>query len=87
MVKESDFAGTLPFVSPEQTGRVNRAVDWRSDLWAMGVVLYQMATGQLPFISAEARRAGAGAPHHHPHAHCSLHCHPHCPPSCCRPAS
>ena len=47
------FRGTLSFASPEQTGRVNRAVDARSDLYSVGVVLYQMMTGKLPFVSEQ----------------------------------
>ncbi|MEQ8471129.1 MAG: ATP-binding sensor histidine kinase [Marinoscillum sp.] len=43
--------GTLPYISPEQTGRVNHAVDYRSDLYSFGVVLYELFTGQLPFES------------------------------------
>lgn len=41
--------GVLPYLSPEQTGRMNRAIDTRSDLYAVGVVFYQMLTGRLPF--------------------------------------
>jgi predicted ATPase/signal transduction histidine kinase len=41
--------GTLPYMSPEQTGRMNRAVDSRSDLYSLGVTFYQMLTGRLPF--------------------------------------
>jgi len=40
--------GTLPFMSPEQTGSMNRAVDSRSDLYSLGVLLYQTVTGALP---------------------------------------
>ena len=47
------FQGTLAFVSPEQTGRVNRGVDYRSDLYSLGAVMYQMLTGKLPFVSEE----------------------------------
>jgi predicted ATPase/signal transduction histidine kinase/CheY-like chemotaxis protein len=44
-------AGTLPFISPEQTGLLNRVVDARSDLYSLGVLLYQMVTSRLPFLS------------------------------------
>ncbi|WP_438024890.1 AAA family ATPase [Sorangium sp. So ce233] len=42
-------AGTLAYVAPEQTGRMNRSVDARSDLYSFGVTLYQLLTGVLPF--------------------------------------
>ena len=45
--------GTLAYLSPEQTGRMNRAVDTRSDLYSLGVTLYQLFTGQLPFTAAD----------------------------------
>ena len=40
-------------MAPEQTGRMNRSVDARSDLYAVGVTLYQMLTGTLPFSASE----------------------------------
>src|ERR1700742_2132138 len=42
------IAGTLAYMAPEQTGRMNRSVDSRSDLYALGVTFYEMVTGQLP---------------------------------------
>src|SRR5271166_621558 len=47
------IAGTLAYMAPEQTGRMNRSVDSRSDLYALGVTFYQMLTGRLPFIATE----------------------------------
>lgn len=43
--------GTLAYMAPEQTGRMNRRVDRRSDLYSAGIVLYEILTGQLPFIA------------------------------------
>src|SRR5262249_49335402 len=48
------IAGTLAYMAPEQTGRMNRSVDSRSDLYALGVTFYQMLTGALPFTATEA---------------------------------
>ena len=61
------IAGTLAYMAPEQTGRMNRSIDSRSDLYALGVTLYQMLTGACPLrrpipwngctaISPESRR-------------------------------
>jgi serine/threonine protein kinase len=47
------IAGTLAYMSPEQTGRMNRSIDTRSDLYSLGVTLYQMLTGGLPFTAAD----------------------------------
>ncbi len=47
------IAGTLAYMSPEQTGRTNRSVDSRSDLYSVGVTLYQILTGVLPFAAAD----------------------------------
>lgn len=45
--------GTLPYLSPEQTGRMNRAVDYRSDFYALGVTFYELLGGRLPFASQD----------------------------------
>src|SRR5262245_22298488 len=47
------IAGTLAYMAPEQTGRMNRSIDSRSDLYALGVTFYQLLTGVLPFSAAE----------------------------------
>src|SRR5258708_14256777 len=47
------LAGTLAYMAPEQTGRMNRCVDCRSDLYALGVTLYEMLTGNLPFTASD----------------------------------
>ena len=41
--------GTLAYISPEQTGRMNRSIDYRSDYYSLGVSFYQLLTGQVPF--------------------------------------
>ncbi|MCB0167944.1 MAG: serine/threonine-protein kinase PknK, partial [Anaerolineae bacterium] len=46
--------GTLPYMSPEQTGRMNRAVDYRTDFYSLGITLYELLSGQLPFQSQDA---------------------------------
>jgi PAS domain S-box-containing protein len=47
------IAGTLAYMAPEQTGRMNRSVDSRSDLYALGVTFYQMLIGELPFTASD----------------------------------
>ncbi|MDI9636474.1 AAA family ATPase [Geitlerinema splendidum] len=43
--------GTLAYLAPEQTGRMNRGIDYRSDFYSLGVTLYQLLTGTLPYSS------------------------------------
>jgi PAS domain S-box-containing protein len=47
------IAGTLAYMAPEQTGRMNRSIDSRSDLYSLGILFYQMLTGDLPFAAAD----------------------------------
>src|ERR1700747_3737828 len=47
------IAGTLAYMAPEQTGRMNRSIDSRSDLYSLGVTFYEMLTGVLPFIASD----------------------------------
>ena len=57
--------GTLPFASPEQSGSMNRPVDGRSDLYSLGITLYRLASGVLPFSAGDA----LGWAHAHMTAH------------------
>ena len=57
--EESEFKaagaleGTLAYIAPEQTGRMNRSLDHRADLYSLGVTLYELFTGELPHESAD----------------------------------
>ncbi|MGZ3237083.1 MAG: ATP-binding protein, partial [Burkholderiaceae bacterium] len=57
--KASSLEDTLPeqqdlaYISPEQTGRMNHVVDYRSDYYSLGIVFYELLTGRLPFISED----------------------------------
>ncbi|MBD2209082.1 AAA family ATPase [Nostoc linckia FACHB-104] len=46
--------GTLAYISPEQTGRMNRGIDYRTDFYSLGVTFFELLTGQLPFTSTDA---------------------------------
>ena len=43
--------GTLAYISPEQTGRMNRSIDYRTDFYSLGATFYEMLTGSLPFAA------------------------------------
>ena len=45
--------GTLAYISPEQTGRMNRAIDYRTDFYSLGVTFYEILTNQLPFTTTD----------------------------------
>ncbi|MBC7955122.1 MAG: serine/threonine protein kinase, partial [Cytophagales bacterium] len=51
---QSEIAGTLAYIAPEQTGRTGRPVDQRADLYALGATLYEVATGEPPFKGHDA---------------------------------
>ena len=49
----NQLEGTLAYISPEQTGRMNRGIDYRTDFYSLGVTFYEMLAGQLPFQSTD----------------------------------
>ncbi|HWT80138.1 MAG TPA: serine/threonine-protein kinase PknK, partial [Candidatus Methylomirabilis sp.] len=49
----ADMKGNLAYVSPEQTGRMNRSVDYRTDFYSLGATFYQLLTGRLPFVAED----------------------------------
>ncbi|MCB1191379.1 MAG: AAA family ATPase [Leptospiraceae bacterium] len=49
--KIENIEGTLPYISPEQTGRMNRNIDYRTDFYSLGITFYEMFTGKLPYFS------------------------------------
>ncbi len=51
LANPQQLEGTLAYMSPEQTGRMNRTLDYRSDFYSLGVTFYEMLTGKLPFQS------------------------------------
>jgi len=53
IVNPNLLEGTLAYISPEQTGRMNRAIDYRTDFYSLGVTFYEMLTNQLPFNTTD----------------------------------
>ncbi|MFB2917132.1 trifunctional serine/threonine-protein kinase/ATP-binding protein/sensor histidine kinase [Aerosakkonema funiforme] len=54
LVNPHVLEGTLAYISPEQTGRMNRGIDYRTDFYSLGVTFYELLTGELPFSSNDA---------------------------------
>ncbi|MBI3229200.1 MAG: AAA family ATPase [Burkholderiales bacterium] len=54
LVSPQILHGNLAYISPEQTGRMNRAIDYRSDFYSLGVSFYRLLTGELPFNATDA---------------------------------
>jgi len=65
MTAGSAIEGTIAYVAPEQTGRMNRSIDNRSDLYSLGITLYELITGQHPF-------SGITDPMEMTHAHLAI---------------
>ncbi|MEH2213727.1 trifunctional serine/threonine-protein kinase/ATP-binding protein/sensor histidine kinase [Nostoc sp.] len=53
LINPNVLEGTLAYISPEQTGRMNRGIDYRTDFYSLGVTFYELLTGVLPFQSKE----------------------------------
>ncbi|HTN92089.1 MAG TPA: AAA family ATPase, partial [Sorangium sp.] len=53
LVHDGLIEGTLAYMAPEQTGRMNRWIDERTDLYSLGVTFYEMLTGTLPFHASD----------------------------------
>jgi len=51
LTNPNQLEGTVAYMSPEQTGRMNRIVDYRSDFYSLGMTFYEMLTGKLPFVT------------------------------------
>jgi serine/threonine protein kinase len=47
------LCGTMSYLSPEQTGRMNRSIDYRTDFYSLGITFYQLLTNELPFTSSD----------------------------------
>ena len=53
LVNPNVLEGTLAYISPEQTGRMNRGIDYRTDFYSLGVTFFELLTGKLPFASSD----------------------------------
>ncbi|NER36089.1 MAG: AAA family ATPase [Oscillatoria sp. SIO1A7] len=53
LINPNVLEGTLAYISPEQTGRMNRGIDYRTDFYSLGVTFFELLTGELPFASSD----------------------------------
>lgn len=53
IINPEALEGSISYISPEQTGRMNRSIDYRSDIYSLGVTLYELLTGELPFHTTD----------------------------------
>ena len=53
LINPNVLEGTLAYTSPEQTGRMNRGIDYRTDFYSLGVTFFELLTGKLPFASSD----------------------------------
>ncbi|MEH2213728.1 trifunctional serine/threonine-protein kinase/ATP-binding protein/sensor histidine kinase [Nostoc sp.] len=53
LINPNGLEGTLAYISPEQTGRMNRGIDYRTDFYSLGVTFYELLAGKLPFESKD----------------------------------
>ncbi|MBN3944838.1 ATP-binding sensor histidine kinase [Nostoc sp. NMS9] len=53
LISPNVLEGTLAYISPEQTGRMNRGIDYRTDFYSLGITFYELLTGELPFQSKD----------------------------------
>ncbi|NES03948.1 MAG: serine/threonine protein kinase, partial [Okeania sp. SIO2F4] len=53
LISPNVLEGTLAYISPEQTGRMNRGIDYRTDFYSLGVTFFELLTGKLPFESSD----------------------------------
>ncbi|MBL1201179.1 MAG: AAA family ATPase [Nostoc sp. GBBB01] len=53
LINPNVLEGTLAYISPEQTGRMNRGIDYRTDFYSLGVTFFELLTGQVPFTSKD----------------------------------
>ena len=53
LINPNVLEGTLAYISPEQTGRMNRGIDYRTDFYSLGVTFFELLTGELPFATSD----------------------------------